>query len=139
MNILIVGDLHFKTDNLINSEIFINQLEKIVSNNKLDFIVFLGDLLHTHEKIHIDPLNQIYKLIKKLINLTKIYILVGNHDYCNNQQFLTSNHWMNILKEWKNVIIVDKVIFLKQNKYKFIFIPYVYTGRFKRSFKSFIL
>ena len=37
-------------------------------------------------------------------------LLVGNHDYINNQQFLTNNHWMNAMKDWNNVTIIDKVI-----------------------------
>jgi len=56
---------------------------------------------------------------------------------CNNQQFLTTNHWMNGMKEWKDVTVVDNVIIdtLPGAEYltppvKLIYTPYVYPGRF---------
>ena len=49
---------------------------------------------------------------------------------CNNQQFLTQNHWLNCLKGWENVVIVDKVVSEVINGEKFVFCPYVCPGRF---------
>jgi hypothetical protein len=68
--------------------------------------------------------------------ITKTYVLVGNHDYINNQQFLTNNHWMNGLKEWNNTIIVDNVIKETINNEKFIFVPYVPPGRFEEALRT---
>lgn len=47
-----------------------------------------------------------------------------------NQQFLSENHWMNGMKEWENVTVVDKVIVEKLRGEKFVFVPYVFPGRF---------
>lgn len=55
---------------------------------------------------------------------------------CNNSQFLTSNHWMNGLKEWKNVVIVDKVISETIKNKLFVFVPYVSVGRFEEALKT---
>lgn len=52
---------------------------------------------------------------------------------CNNQQFLTDNHWMNGMKEWKNLVVVDKVEQLILDDKKFIFVPYVPPGRFQEA------
>ena len=52
--------------------------------------------------------------------ISTTYILVGNHDLINNQQFLSTNHWMNALKDWPNIFIVDKPTTLS-NKSKIIF------------------
>jgi predicted MPP superfamily phosphohydrolase len=49
---------------------------------------------------------------------------------CNNQQFLTDNHWLNGVKEWENVVIVDKVVIDEIDGEKLVFVPYVYNGRF---------
>jgi hypothetical protein len=49
---------------------------------------------------------------------------------CNNQQYLSENHWLNGMKEWKNTVIVDKVVTETINREKFVFCPYVYPGRF---------
>tara|TARA_B110000259_G_scaffold186394_1_gene237500 strand:+ start:3817 stop:6345 length:2529 start_codon:yes stop_codon:yes gene_type:complete len=50
---------------------------------------------------------------------------------CNNQQYLTTNHWMNGLKEWKNVTIIDKVFSTEIGGENFTFVPYVPVGRFE--------
>ena len=38
----------------------------------------------------------------------ELYVLVGNHDYINNSQYLSGNHWMTVFKGWENVKVVDK-------------------------------
>ena len=71
-----------------------------------------------------------------LSSYSTTYILVGNHDYISNTQFLTTNHWMNAMKEWKNVVIVDKVIQQNINDLSFVFVPYVFPGRFQEALNT---
>ncbi len=40
---------------------------------------------------------------------------------------------MNSMKQWENVVIVDTVLEYTHNKCKFIFVPYVYPGRFQEA------
>ena len=48
--------------------------------------------------------------------------------------FLDSeSHWLNGMKKWENVVIVDKVIEYKQSEFKFIFLPYVQPQRFEEA------
>ena len=108
--ILCIGDPHFKVENLVEVDEFVSKLIPLIEERKPDFIVVLGDLLHTHERLHTTALNKAYEFIDKLRNLSKTFVIVGNHDYIQNQQFLTSNHWMNGMKEWENVTVVDTVI-----------------------------
>jgi DNA repair exonuclease SbcCD nuclease subunit len=93
-------------------------------------VVILGDLLDTHERIHTIPMNRAYEFINKMRNVIKTFVLVGNHDMINHEQFLTNNHWLNALKEWDNVTIVDKVVSYSINSHNFIFSPFVPNGRF---------
>jgi DNA repair exonuclease SbcCD nuclease subunit len=69
-------------------------------------------------------------------SLVPTYVLVGNHDYISNSQFLTSNHWLNGLKEWENVTIVDSVVEHKVESIKFILAPYVSNGRFEEALST---
>jgi len=89
-------------------------------------LVVLGDILDTFEKINTFELNKAIELIDKIRNLSKVYVIIGNHDMVNCLQYLTENHWANSLKLWDNVIIVDKTI--EEND--FVFVPYVPNGRF---------
>lgn len=132
--ILFIGDIHIKFNNLKEVEMleqFIRSSETLSA--KISFIVIAGDVLDTHEKINIQLLNRAYNFIHVCRTKAPVYVLVGNHDYINNQQFLTSNHWMNGLKEWPNIHVIDKPVFfnsLKTGKPKYLFMPYVPVGRF---------
>ena len=90
---------------------------------------------------------------KTSINVSEIeqgeyygFAVDGNHRFllgdftvthnCNNQQFLTDNHWMNGMKEWKNTVIVDNVVSETINEEKFVFVPYVPPGRFEEALNT---
>lgn len=137
MKVIAIGDPHFKTDNIREVEMFMNKIEELCQKEQPNLIIILGDLLHTHERLHVTPLNKAYEFVDRMRKLTLTYVIVGNHDAISNQIFLTSDHWMNGMKEWKNVVIVDKVTELKMDKCKFIFVPYVYPGRFKEALNTF--
>jgi DNA repair exonuclease SbcCD nuclease subunit len=130
MKIIVIGDPHFKIDNIDEVNFFIQKIEELCIKEVPDLIVVLGDILHTHERLHTTPLNKAYEFINKMRKITLTIVLVGNHDMCNNQQYLSENHWMNGMKEWHNVIIVDNVVQKKFKDKHLVFVPYVYTGRF---------
>lgn len=127
---VIIGDPHFRIDNMEEVDMFIERITLLVKKEKPAFVVCLGDLLHTHERLHTTVLNKAYEFVKKISSEFKMFVLVGNHDYIQNQQFLTQNHWMNGMKEWYNVVIVDTVIQYTTRNCKFVFVPYVPNGRF---------
>jgi DNA repair exonuclease SbcCD nuclease subunit len=129
-NIIAIGDQHIKLDNIEETDIFMEEAVKSVRKINPHVIVLLGDMLDTHERIHSVPLNKAYVLIDKLREIANVYILVGNHDMINNQVYLTQDHWLNGLKEWSGVTVVDTVMCAEINGHKFVFCPYVYPGRF---------
>lgn len=133
VNVLFIGDPHFQINNMTEVDIFMTEITKVINCEKPDIIVVAGDILHTHERLHTTVLNKAYDFIKNLRNYAKTYILVGNHDYISNTQFLSNNHWMNSMKEWDNVVIVDTVIKETINGNTFGFVPYVFPGRFKEA------
>lgn len=133
---LCIGDQHFKISNLPEVELFIT---KIVNTAKIlnpDYIVCLGDLLDTHERVHTTTLNKAYEFIDALRKITQVYVLVGNHDMISNQVFLTQDHWLNGMKEWDNVTIVDRVLSLHTKDGMFVFAPYVFPGRFQEALNT---
>jgi DNA repair exonuclease SbcCD nuclease subunit len=127
---LAIGDPHFQTNNIIECEELINKINKIIKKLKPTFVVVLGDLLHTHEKIHVSPFNMATKFITSLAEKVPTYLLIGNHDYCNNQQFLSDKHPFNSFKNINNVFVCDKIILDYIDDMKFIFCPYVPPKRF---------
>lgn len=131
MKCLVVGDIHIKLDNLSDIHLFIRKLEQEIKNRQPNFIILLGDVLHTHERIHTSCLQHAEELFAMCTNYSPTYVLVGNHDYISNSQFLTSNHWMTPFSRWRNLHIVDRVTDIQlTHEYRFIACPYVPEGRF---------
>ena len=130
VSVIAIGDPHFMTKNIPEVELFIEKSLELIESRSPDFIVVLGDLLHEHERIHTITLNKAYGYIDRLRLLAKTFILIGNHDMINNQQFLNDNHWMNGMKEWDNVTVVDVVKSYEIKGKTFYFCPYVPPGRF---------
>jgi DNA repair exonuclease SbcCD nuclease subunit len=137
VKILFIGDPHIQVKNIPEVEIFMERLINLATKREPDLIIIAGDLLHTHERLHTLALNKAYEMVNDMRLIAKTYVLVGNHDYIQNQQFLTQNHWMTGLKEWKNTVIVDKVLSETIRGEKFIFVPYVPPGRFEEALQTF--
>jgi DNA repair exonuclease SbcCD nuclease subunit len=130
ISVLAIGDPHFKLDNMDVIDTYTHRVKEIVKKEKPGFVVILGDLLHTHEKLHTMVINKAYTFIDNLRKYTEVYVIVGNHDYINNTQFLSDLHWMNAMKYWDRVTIVDKGCSRDTDFGKFVFVPYVAPGRF---------
>lgn len=131
MNILLIGDPHFKIDNTAETDVFVRETIKYVEAEKenIAFIVVLGDVLHTHEKVHLQPLCRATNFIKELAKIKYTFVIIGNHDRLNNRVFLTDEHALIGLKNQANIQIVDKV----KKFEKFLFVPYVEPGRFQEA------
>jgi len=130
MTILCVGDIHIKPTNTHLVDALETQLLETMERESVSMVVLLGDILDTFEKIHTQALNRAYALIHTLRSRAHVFILVGNHDLINNQQFLSTQHWMNGLKDWKNVTVVDTVHDLDHQGMRLVFVPYVPVQRF---------
>lgn len=137
MSFYVIGDLHFKTDNTDSIRKFTEKVIPSIKEKNPDYIVVLGDVLHNHERLHTIPFNFAISFLKTLSELKPTYVLVGNHDMINNQQFLTEQHWMNALKNCDNLIVVDKIVELKIDEYLILFLPFIPTGRFKEALNTY--
>lgn len=82
LKVICVGDPHFRTDNIPEVNLFIDKMEEMAKKEKPNIIVILGDVLHTHERLHTIPLNKAYEFVKRMRNIAKTFVLIGNHDMC---------------------------------------------------------
>jgi len=82
MSCLVIGDPHFQVNNVIQSIELTNKIVALTKKAKFDFVVILGDILHSHEKLHIEPFNTAVKFITSISEQAPVYVLIGNHDYC---------------------------------------------------------
>lgn len=130
---LAVGDPHFQVNNVKQCEQLIERVLATITKVKPDFVVLLGDLLHTHERIHIVPLNLANRFISCIAELVPVFVIIGNHDLINCSQFLTDNHAFNSFKEKYNVTICDKPTVVPFKDKQFVFCPYVPPNTFEQA------
>lgn len=129
---LCIGDPHVRLESLHLVRLMTERIRALELID-LDAIIVLGDVLHTHERLHTTSLNTAVKFIDFLATIAPTFVLVGNHDLENNQQFLTENHWMNALKQRSNnITIVDTV----HRESDFVCCPYVPVGRFQEALNT---
>jgi DNA repair exonuclease SbcCD nuclease subunit len=131
IKVLAIGDPHFKVGNIPESDDMVDKLIKVAKNIQPKFIVVLGDILHRHEKIHVSPLMRAEKMVRLLSQIAPTFVLVGNHDRPNNSTYMTDEHPFNAMKLWPNTYIADdNVIDAVIADYRFLFVPYVFPGKF---------
>ena len=138
MRYLLIGDPHFKTNNRDETDKFTTATYKWLEENEkeIDGIIVLGDVLDTHEKIHLKPLIRATKFIWQLSEHCDVFVLVGNHDRASNDVFLTEEHSLFPLKYMSGgggIEIVDKGWWDK--KHGVVYVPYVETGRFMEALR----
>lgn len=125
-----IGDPHFQPSSFKMCEVFVKKCLDEVQKHSPCFIVVLGDILHTHDTIKTNSMNQAHDFLIALSDVAHVFVLVGNHDYINNSQFLSTKHHMNSLKFHPRLTVVDHVVKQKFASLEFVFCPYVPAGRF---------
>lgn len=151
MNVLCIGDIHVKTNNLLEIDEMTTKLIQLATERKPDFIVVLGDVLDRHATIHVACLMRAEKIILSLSKIAPVFLLIGNHDRPNNSNFLTDEHPFNSMKLWNNTYIIDTVksfnifkedeIIVRESNsrevgMRFVFAPYVAPGRFMEALNT---
>lgn len=127
--LLCVGDIHVKQDTLETidtlASLIISELERVPGSA----CVFLGDLLHDHERIKTPYLNKVMQLVRNVAEYASggVIVLVGNHDYISNREFMSDAHWMQVFDSDPNVTVVDRAMVLFEGEV--VAMPYVPPGR----------
>jgi DNA repair exonuclease SbcCD nuclease subunit len=137
MKIYVIGDPHFKSKNALETNEMVTKIYTSIIEEKPDFVVVLGDVLDTHETIHVGPLCRATDFLFQLSKMSKhLFVLVGNHDRPNNSVFLTQESPFNACKSWENTSIVDTVLEKRIEDKDYLFLPYVPTGRLNEALSS---
>lgn len=137
--IICIGDPHFKDNNKIETDLMLSQVRELIVREQPDFVVILGDLLHRFEKLDMQPLKRATEFLQMIKAVSPhMFVIIGNHDRPNNNDFLTDNHAFAGLNEWSKTTVVDVVkthSFVGRDglNYKFVFVPYVHAGRLQEA------
>ena len=134
MLVLCLGDIHIKNDNVEECNVYFSELEKYLDSHDIDLIIVLGDTLNNHQKVDALCLKRAVDYLYLLTKYTDTIIILGNHDVCNPNVFLTENHWLYGFKTLgtttkHKLTIVDKPILEKFGDIRLVFSPYVPEGK----------
>ena len=135
---LVIGDPHIKITEIKASLEMTQAIVDLARREQPDFIVCLGDTLDRHETIHSQALTIATQWLYQLTDVAKVYLLIGNHDRPNNQDFLSDQHPFVGLKGWSSerICVVDHVVADTINGLNFFFVPYVPPGRFTEALET---
>lgn len=110
MKTIFVGDPHVQVSNLKDSEKLRDFILDTVKKEKVETLVFLGDLFHTHAVIRLEVEkywhNFMSKLEKDFPDLV-VYILVGNHDMILGNSKYAGTNSIEPLGKYENIYVVD--------------------------------
>lgn len=136
---LVIGDPHFKARQELVCQSYIDRIVDIARQKQPTFIVILGDVLHTHETVKVQPHKLVEQFFERLSQITDTYVLMGNHDLINANQYLTDNHIYGPFKKWESLYIVDKPLQIEVGDKEFVFVPYVPPGKFVDALNTLVL
>lgn len=125
-----IGDLHIYQTTLGLCREVVDKILLLAKKEEYDFIVILGDILHTNDTVKLGSFDLAYYLINELRVHTPVYVIIGNHDLASPDNYLTTEHFFNPLKEYENVVVVDKVVIEYFQGQEFIFCPYTPPDKF---------
>ena len=126
----VIGDPHLKHTEIQRGCMFIDRVVSEVKSADPTFIVVLGDVFDNFESVNTHAIKMVHNLLQLLSGIAPTVVLVGNHDYINNSQFLTNNHSLLPFSEWENIWVVDRPTEITFSEKSFVFCPYVPPGKF---------
>lgn len=136
--ILLIGDLHFKHDNIYQTTQYYEEIKNVLSTKAydIDYTILLGDILHTHDILQIAVMNRAISFIDMISTFTPVFILAGNHDMVNNQSFCDeSETWLTVLKNKHNCTIVTHPQIHSLCDLKCAMFPFIPKTRFNEACK----
>lgn len=102
--ICLIADIHFYYD--IKESIF-DQIINNIKKNKPDYICISGDITDRYEIVEDKMMEKLYKFLADLGKITKVFLILGNHDLTIKQTILETN-----LRKVKNVTLLEEKIII---------------------------
>ena len=137
LKILVIGDVHIS--DMVSFK-KIDMIKKRMLMEKVDYIVFVGDLIDRLEEL--DNKSSFFKLKDLLlfaVSVAKTFVVLGNHDYIYRKSARTNlDKIRDVLNSFKGVCLLDNKVYIDDN---IMFMGYTETFDYynddKYNFKAF--
>lgn len=134
IKILTVGDPHIRGKFCDRSRAMMDQIIDLIKMIKPAAVVVLGDTLHDHNRMDTNPHSRATRFLARIAELTKLILLIGNHDILNDETFILkaddTEHPFVALHYWPNTVVCDIPTIFEVEGYQMIGMPYVPPGKF---------
>ena len=84
LKIICIGDLHIKISNMSRAKEMTSRIIETVKDIKPDFVVVMGDTLDRFNDVKTEALTLAIDFLSELHKISKVFLLIGNHDLPNN-------------------------------------------------------
>lgn len=125
-NDLIVGDIHAKNSNLDETMRLFEFIADSSFIEKVESVIFLGDLYDTHDVLRQTCIDVIQNGIKLILNknpLLRVYILTGNHDSSSPHSTKLNALRLTVDNIDRCTVIDESNVGLRYGNY--VFVPYI--------------
>lgn len=139
LRILLIGDLHIQPSTVPDFRKFKEEFFEKLEELKPDLVIQLGDILHTHQTVHITCLCEAVEFLQEVVRRKyRMILLIGNHDRLNNSDFQSDFHAFTAIKNTEDtqLIIVNKTREVFIMGHRLICAPYVSPGRFMEALST---
>lgn len=133
MKILFIGDPHIKITRFELGKTFLNWLDKVISAEKPDLVVNLGDTFDTHAVIRSEVMTEFMRHVYFCLNQHIPYVyVVGNHD-----MFKPNDSTYHALSHLKGTIDGFHIVDTVADLFDITFVPYIHEpSDFPKNAKS---
>ncbi len=115
---LVIADVQVTSKNLDLFYSIMEQADKVIAEESIDFVYFLGDTFHFKRSIDMVVFNSVFLRIWHLSKFAKVRLLVGNHD-------LSVNYDMNSLETFFPFAeVIDSPRVIEEGGVKFYCVPF---------------
>lgn len=126
MKFLLIGDIHFRPDNVIETEKLKKTVFDILDTYDIDYITIMGDTLDRYEKINSQCLTRACKFIFELSDIKETFVLIGNHDKINENELFGEENPFIGMERYDKIHIIKKPFLFK----RILMLPHIPVGYF---------
>lgn len=136
VNVLTIGDPHFKGDNTCDTDVLQSEVLRVIDERSVDMVVVLGDIMHDHGNAKMNVFNRacaFMEAITKKVGRGNTFMLIGNHDRVNNKVSEGDDHFFRHYKTENSSYptVVDSVQLVSKGEHIFCLAQYMEPGKLR--------
>lgn len=120
--ILLIGDPHLQFSRFDTAKKFLQWIDEVIDQYKLDLVINLGDTFHDHGILRSQIVSEFSSHVKRITKKIQYIYVLGNHDMSSPRE--NTYHALQAFKDtYKNFTVIDSII--HREDIGITFVPYL--------------